>query len=565
MIRFTWLYMRLRGRLFVNGIKSAFRRDGMELLSKTAALLVVAILFLLFLGLAVLLAALGYLAGRAVGAGSEDTDAILFAARILLLIAIGLVVVLSLFGAGGASIAGHNRLRLLPVPREAFHRIEVVASLADPWIACLAPAFLLFAAGLAIEQRSGPLVLALAAATALLALLACLRTFLTLLLGWFLRSRRRAEVFLLAAVLGVSALSAIVPAMTANLGSADRRTAPWSIAELDRELPVWSRALPSELYGRSIGMALAGHQGAAWLAAALLCVEAAALYGLSSLAHRRVMSSVESGGGGRRRERAELRAGRLIYGLTPAASAVAWVQVRTALRTVRGRLIVLMPGPFLATMGLLARRAPGELPGGSLLGSDGHVLFGVGIVFSLYALQALSTNQFGSDRTGLSRHFLAPLSDLDLVLGKAVGCGLVAACAVLLCLVTSLVVAPGGSPLVWLAVLLGGSATYVALTPACTLLSAALPVASDLSKTGSGGNPHSLSMLIGTLLVLVFAAPPAAILAVAHRRFERPGLALLLMAIWTMLTVALAIPLLRFAARAVATRRENLALVAAGR
>jgi hypothetical protein len=72
-------------------------------------------------------------------------------------------------------------------------------------------------------------------------------------------------------------------------------------------------------------------------------------------------------------------------------------------------------------------------------------------------------------------------------------------------------------------------------------------------------------MAVGTVLVLLAAAPPAAILLVVHRGMERPLLGLALMAAWTALALALAIPLLRLAARAIGPRRENLALVAGSR
>ena len=241
-----------------------------------------------------------------------------------------------------------------------------------------------------------------------------------------------------------------------------------------------------------------------------------------------MIESAESGGTHRRTGAEPIKVPRL-WGLTPAVSALAVAQLRTALRSVRGRLIVTLPGPMLAVLALVSRRVPKEFPGGSLFGSQGDVLLGAGIVFSLYALQAFTLNQFATDRAGLSRQFLAPITDLDLVKGKAVGCGLILAVAVLLCLICSLIVAPGGSPLDWLSVLLGGAATYMLLTPVAVLLSATFPVASDLSKTGSGGNPHTAAFLIGTLLVLLLSVPPGLILSIASHLLHRPGLALLLM------------------------------------
>ena len=558
MIRFAWLFARLRWRLAINGIKGAFRRDTAERLSRISALFVLALLFLLFLGAASLFGLLGYAGGRRIGESGEAAN-ILLAGRILILAAAGLLVLVSLLGATTGTIASQSRLRLLPIPRRALHLVEVLASLADPWVAFLFPALLLFPVGLMSAGWTSLSVLALAAGFAMIALLASLATLLAMLLSWFLRSRRRAEMFTLVLVLAISMLAALPLLVSSGLGG---RT--FSPGEIDQGLPAWTRALPSELYGRSIEDGLSGRSGAAWLGVAVLFLEAGVLYGLSAATHRKVIESTESGGT-RRRSGVEPIKGLRLWGLTPAVSAVALAQVRTALRSVRGRLIVSLPGPLLAVIGLLCRRVPGEFPGGSLLGSQGDVLLGAGIVFSLYALQAFTMNQFATDRAGLSRQFLAPISDLDLVKGKAIGCGLILAAAVLLCLICSLIVVPGGSPLVWLAVLLGGMATYLLLTPVAALLSAAFPVASDLSKTGSGGNPHTTAFLIGTLLIALLSAVPGLILGIAYHLLHRPGLALLLMAIWTLLAAAVALPFLRLAAQAVAPRRENLALVAQGR
>ena len=87
-------------------------------------------------------------------------------------------------------------------------------------------------------------------------------------------------------------------------------------------------------------------------------------------------------------------------------------------------------------------------------------------------------------------------------------------------------------------------------------------MASDLNKTGSGGNPHGVAFLVGTLLVLFLSAPPGMILYFGS---ERPALALALVALWTVLAAAISIPLLGLAARALESRRENVALVAQGR
>ena len=149
---------------------------------------------------------------------------------------------------------------------------------------------------------------------------------------------------------------------------------------------------------------------------------------------------------------------------------------------------------------------------------------------------------------------------MDLVRGKAVGCGAIVGAGASLSLICALLIAAGGSPLLWLATFLGGVAAVVILSPASALLSILLPVASDLSKTGTGGNPHSLAMLAGVVLVAVAVAPAALILALFP-----PAPALLVMAIWLACACALALPLLGVVAKTLRLRRENLALVAQGR
>jgi hypothetical protein len=127
-------------------------------------------------------------------------------------------------------------------------------------------------------------------------------------------------------------------------------------------------------------------------------------------------------------------------------------------------------------------------------------------------------------------------------------------------LICAAVVAPAGSPWLWIATMGGGAATFLLTSPLSTWISIALPVAADLSKTGTAGNPHTLGMLAGSVAIAVAAAPAAAILA-----FFPPLRALVAMMLWLALTAAIARPLLGSAARLLRIRRENLALVAQGR
>lgn len=563
MIRFLRAFAWLRWRLAVQALRGTRRRDALEQFSRFSALVVPTLFFVLILGFSALLGLLGFIGGRSVGRGSVEAISVLAAPRVLLLL---VIVSMVLIPSGGTTVAGHTRLLLLPIPRQTLHLLEVLTSAAGPWVASLVPGLFLFATGLLIAGATGASAVAFAAAGGMIAFMASLNTVLASFTNWILRNRRRSEVVALVAVL-VFSVAGVVPTLMSDKLEVSFRADGSSghlIEKVDSGLPAWSRAIPSELYGHSIGMAVDGHVGSAWLGVALLFAEAAALYALSALVHRKLLESSESGRGRRRTDPVRTST-RRIPGLTPAASAIAIAQARTALRSVRGRVVVMLPGPVVAILGICSRRLPGAFPGGDFLGSHGYALLGAGMVFSMYALLAFTMNQFASDRAGLSLQLLAPIREVDLVRGKAVGCALILTVAVLICLVVALVVCPGGSPLVWISVLLGGAATYMFMSPIAALMSALFPVASDLSKSGNGGNPHGLAMLAGTLLVLSLSSVPGLILSVVDHTMQHPGLSFVLILLWTAIAAVVSIPLLGLAARAVTPRRENLVLVARGR
>jgi hypothetical protein len=243
---------------------------------------------------------------------------------------------------------------------------------------------------------------------------------------------------------------------------------------------------------------------------------------------------------------------------------VAFAQIRTALRSVRGRLVVLAPGPLVGMLVMLFSRIPGEEWAG-VLAARPYYAVGAIAVFGLYAMQAFTMNMFGSDRAGLTLHFLSPVADVDLARGKIAGCAMMLAAILALGVVVVLVVIPSGSPFLWLAAVAGGFATFLWLSPLFVWFSALFPVAADLSKTGSGGNPHGLPMLLGTVLVLVVGAPAALVLIAAEFWLEQPAIGLALMAGWTLLSATVSWPLVSLASRTIGLRRENLAMVAQGK
>lgn len=568
MIRLLRALAWLRWRQLVNGLKGGKRRDAMERVSRIMALVARVLLAVLLGGVTTALAVIGFTSGWLVGAGSWRADIMLFAARAVLFAMVVLLIVFPLGRANPSVRAGYTRLLLLPIPRRSLHIVGLLAGLVDPWVFPVIPALLLFSAGLLASGRAAAAAVALVGSLAFIAVIACLGSLVALLTDWLMRNRRRGEAFTLIFVLALTVVG-MLPAIIGDrlehrVRTKQRSKQAMTIATVDAALPRWTRALPSELYGHTLGTALGASPLRAAAGVGLLLVEAAVLYGLSSTVHRRLVGS--AGSGSARRRGADLRVAALrLPWLTPAASAVAVTQARTALRSVRGRLVVLAPCSLVALFGVLARTTRNAIPGDDLFGAHGHALLGAGIVFSLYALQAFTMNQFASDRAGLTLQLLAPIPETELVKGKAVGCALILGTATLFCMLAALLTTPKGSPLAWLAVLLGGLATYAALMPLAALLSALFPVASDLTKTGTGGNPHGLAMLLGTLLVMVASVPPALIIGVVAHQLARPGLALLLTVLWTLVVLAIALPLLGLAARAVAPRRENLALVAQGK
>ena len=117
----------------------------------------------------------------------------------------------------------------------------------------------------------------------------------------------------------------------------------------------------------------------------------------------------------------------------------------------------------------------------------------------------------------------------------------------------------------WVAVLLGGIATFILVAPVAVWMSALFPVASDLSKTGAGGNPHPLPMFAGIFYTAAVAAPTAIIIAVSYFWLKSSLAAAGLAALWLVVACAIGIPLVNLASRTIGVRRENLAIVAQNR
>ncbi len=570
MIRFLRAFAWLRWRLLLNGVRGSRRRDTLEQISRLLALIVPALIVVMSLGSVLMVSAAGYLGGYALASGQFAAPReIVLVARGLLLVVTALVVFMPVGGAAQTTSTKYSRLLLLPIPARGLHLVEVLAGLADPWILFVLPGLVLFGAGLAVGGWFGAAALTLAAGAAMAALLASLGALVSFLVSWLFRDRRRAELLTVVFIMAISAV-ALLPQFLGRDQIARRRAderagrpkSDMTLARFEASLPAWTQALPSEMYGRVVTRAVEGESRAAvgWIGA--LAGEAALLFWLSGLVHRRLLESA-GGSSSRRRRAVGLRRPWRMPGVSAQATAVAWVMVRTGLRSVRGRIAVLLPGPMLALVVLVMLRTPEEASWMAMVGRQSHLAFGASLLFVILGIQPFTMNQFASDRTGLTQQWLLPISEPDLVRGKAIGGGVLFVLAMLVsCVAVSLAIG-GGSLVAWAMMAVGGLAIYVTITPAAALLSAWLPVAADLSKPGSGGNPHTASALLGMLLVLVAAVPVAVIAAAPLLPVPAPAGSLIVMLVWLVVVTAIAWPLLGVAARAVTARRENLFLTIA--
>lgn len=568
MIRYFFAFVWLRWRLLANSMRGAKRRDTLEQISRALAMLTPIILVVMSLGLVIATSALAFTGGRSAANGLFSPAMGVFILRVVLAIMLAVLALFAIIVPSQTSLTRYTRLLLLPIPRRVLHLVEVAASLADPWLLWIIPGVLAFAVGMAVGGRPAAGLIAAIAAMALMLTFAAINSLLSFLVAWLIRNRRRSEIFTLVFVVGISAVS-LLPAFFASeldkreAGSRGKRE-PFSVVAFDAKLPAWTAGLPTELYGRTVLGALRDDSRAVTIGLIGLAVEFGVLLLLSGLVHGRLLDTPM---GGRRRSSRDVTQASVfrLPLLGTGASAVAWAQFRTAMRSVRGRLMLVLSGPMIAALVLVVTRVePGERWPQFLL-AHGYFMLGVGGIFALYALQPFTMNLFGTDRGGLTSQFLLPLDDAEIARGKIAGCLLLLIPTMALTLVAGVAVAPSGSPFYWAASFLGVVATFLWMSPIAVWLSALFPQAADLSKTGSGGNPHALPMFLGTILVAVIAAPAAILLIFGVFVWHQPLLTLVIMGGWTILAAALAHPLVVFASRAIGLRRENLSMIAQGK
>jgi hypothetical protein len=208
---FVWL----RWRLVLNSLRGSKRRDTIEQLSRAFAIIVPIAVVTMAFGSVFATTILGFLGGRAIATALVSSTIVLLILRGVLLALVVVLVIFAIVSPIQSSLTRYSRLLLLPISHRLLHLVEVCASLADPWIAFLAPGLFTFAIGLSFGGETGAGFVAAAAAFAMLAVLATVAALTGFLVAWLFRSRRRSEMFTVVFVLVLS-VGGFVPMIIAE-------------------------------------------------------------------------------------------------------------------------------------------------------------------------------------------------------------------------------------------------------------------------------------------------------------------------------------------------------------
>ncbi len=544
----------------MNSLERTGARDTLERLSIAVEQIGPLLAAAMFIPTTLFLSGFGGMVGYTVATGGTAIPAHI--ARYMLLTAAGL----SLVGPvllPATDRTNAVRLLLLPISRSQLYVAQCMATIADPWILLTIPLLICIPLGMAVAGAFGLAAIALIAALLLLAVLLGLSSLSTTTLHLLVRDRRRGELVALLAIVVVPTLVMLPTLMNANgprRGASERRhstAAPaWAVSVARGAFAV----LPSELHHAAITRPVGRGPMASVAPLAGLVATSAGIFALGFVAFGATLSS--PGSTGTRRAAGALSTwNRSFPGFSHGASAVAINQWRLVARTPRGRSILVSPFLVFGVFAVLMWRSGGQMEFGFITLSNGLALAIFGAAVSLLSILPFAMNQFAVDRAGLTRQLLSPLSERDILVGKALGNGLVSLSSSSLCVLIAWLMFPGGSPAIWLTIPVGLLATYLLTVPAAAALSAIFPRAVDLNSIGNGSNAHHAAGLLGTLAFAAAAAPPVVITLLASSVFDSPGAAPPLVAIWCAVAFAISRALLTVTARLLAERRENLGLV----
>jgi hypothetical protein len=555
---FAWL----RWRMLINSLEKTGARDTVERFSIAIEKLGPIMAAVLMVPSALILAAAAVASGFALARGNQQS---LFfeAARYLLF----LVPIISIFGPlflPAADRTNPVRLLLLPIPRSTLYVAQSSSAFGDIWVLLMLPIVLFVPVGLLAGGAMVAALVSLVAGVLLVLVIVGITSLATSVLHLLVRDRRRGELLALLFIVVIPAAS-MLPGLLHGLrhvpGSSDR-SSPIS------NLPDWVKTAgvrafdiyPPEAYTRSIRTAAVGDVVTAGAGLVALAAAGLVIHGLGMAAFAKVLESPGSTGA-RRAVTTRAAWSRKLPGLSSGASAVALAQLRLALRTPRGRSIVLSPVLVTGIFAFIARNPMANLDSGPFTFNTGLSIAWFASFVGFLAVLPIAMNQFAIDNAGLTLALLSPLSDREYLTGKAVGNGLIAALPISLSFLAALLLLPGGSAALWLSIPLALLSSYFLVAPVAATLSALFPRVVDLNSIGRGSNAHGLAALLGMIGFLASTFPAALIAFSASRWLHSSAFAPLLLILWCIVTYAMGQLLFIPARRIFAKRRENLAML----
>ena len=569
----------LRWRLLVNHLRPSRRRDALERASRAFAVIGPVILLVLFLPALLLAAFGGGAAGYFLPQSTAHHRPILLVMRLILSAELFLTLMAPMLRAAQGSLPNLERFLLLPVPVRHLYLSEALGALGNPWLALLAASVLLLPVGLWMAGLPVEGLMVLGAGAGILVLLAGVETCFLSLASLLFRDRRRAEVasFVLVAIMAgmgflPGLLSTLEPARrrmpdTAKTERAPEESRPAQVeapGQRVEPLPLWGLAYPPELYARTVLLCADRRVDLALAPLCALVVWGAGVHAAGVKLYRRILETPEVSSP-RRRGGGMWAVWPRLPGLSHAASAIAVAEVRLVFRTVQGKIqFFVLPLMILVISVLWTRRPETALfPTGPL--PMGLAIATLGIFLAMMTLEGALLNQFAMDRAGLTLTFLSPISDRDLILGKAAAGAFLVASRALPAMSVAALVAPGGSIFLWLALPFVALALYAWMAPLGAILSAVFPRPVDTGKIVKQNQPHAMASILGMLANLLGVVPMMGLAGVALFLLHSPALALLFVILYCGIALLVSLLLLRLAERVLAQRRENLALVAQGR
>ena len=536
MIHDLRLFLWLRYRLWVGSMRRALSSGPLASfgVSLSAVVGVLAFLFLLVVAVALLGASVAW--SRTI----SDPDPTIAGPSVLLL-RIGLTVLLALIvvlpasragtGAFGLTRSGMTRVLLAPLRRRHLHTLESFSHAFDPLILVTAPALLLL--GFLVGKAGGAVgVLAsLLLSATMIALLVVFSGLVGIGLQVILGNRRHAETMMLITLLVIT-VGSVVPALiqerdlpafdqtaVVEPGIEGSSTGDAADAAADQvtiqtvpsaftSFPWWLQWLPSESYARAMVLLGGGRLVAAVPSMSWLAFCSALCWVLSRRLWLRLVASPGTSSSGGTNQTVEIRSG-AVLGLSLQTTAVAVATARSFLRTVRGKLALILTPILVVVVGValdVGERSAGVAGEGgmvaALLGGRSSMLASIAISMGVLNLLPVLANVFGADREGFIRQALVPISPRQWILGKSSGLLLLYAAALLPALAV-VAVWTGFSLAALGEALLRAGATMAWMIPVGLWISILFPRAVDLNSLGKQGNPHTLAQFFSFLALAV--------------------------------------------------------------